>query len=1180
MHSRAQSRPSRPLQKKSTRHSRAESRPARPPPLPRSTQTARPARQLSPSSEDDQIQIESLNVQKTEKPGTLSISAETSPAVSPVVPNRRPRPPAPQEKKWTPRLRPTERKSRTTQTFKPSPKDRKARKGVLAMAQLLEMTVVRRSDVDSFNNKVEEDSEETGWAVAMYDCKSEEYTTGRFSFKKGDLIQILDSNEDPSWWMAKLNGKVGWIPSSYVRWAKPSECPPSPTPYKGSPNARRAGRSPPSETQSKGKGWGIFKKRDREGQSPSRNRKKNLQASSPTLVKVKNNRRNDSGTSLPNVQQLKIGSESSMPSVERRDSLARDEVRDLDFGKLMCRLKGREPYQKQGIELREVKRRLHVFSKPHKDVFSGADFIDWILFHHYALTREGAIIIGQLLINFHFITCVHKRHKLQPFADLSRRYYKFADNEEAARSDMKSKQGSTVIQIDFKSPSSHRRKQLERFERRRRAHNKRNSQDSGASRGSTLVAGLRNFKQKTIKKLTGFFAGKRPDEDTLFQKGILKEKRGLTLPKQKPPEPKFGVKTKRKPQGESQSDSNAKVAPLPDARACRESVLREMFGKGPRTNSLVRQGKLRNVREPLSKPPVRAPPKNPNRRLSLNKPPVLPAKKASEVARPTPPPKIKEKPAKSAKLSGNLDSRGGKSSKPRRAPPPIPRRAKASASMTLAKQEVESIQVKVHNRARSSVPNKTPAEENECTNDETISAWGLMRQDETEIVNDKPKVVSSNGGSYQPLKDITAGADTISNWGLLHSSPKEEFKGESELGDHKGSGEDTISNWGLERSSGREEFAKDFGKGSNKSDTISNWGLERNSMGSPTETEEKNASSGINSKSKSSTLVDIDEEIQKKWKYNKLKELGRGAFGCVFLAHNLTLGQLMAVKRVDLRKGITPEVARELENEVNVMKKLQNPHIVKMMGCIVVPPNRMEIFMEYVDGNSLDSQLKVFGPFPELIVKFYTMQIVQALQYCHALGVIHRDIKGKNILVMGKGTIKLADFGSAKLTDGILERDAEGGFELDDSFKFTPQWVAPEVLSGRWDEKVDVWSLGCVVLEMASARAPWHEKGLTNTFQIMYQISQTNEIPAISDLLSHGGKDFCLRCFSRDPRGRPPAKDLLTDSWILEMLKTDRLIEARQVAQELNTIVKGLKLCGIKCDQAQNLELAYATAAK
>lgn len=262
-----------------------------------------------------------------------------------------------------------------------------------------------------------------------------------------------------------------------------------------------------------------------------------------------------------------------------------------------------------------------------------------------------------------------------------------------------------------------------------------------------------------------------------------------------------------------------------------------------------------------------------------------------------------------------------------------------------------------------------------------------------------------------------------------------------------------------------------------------------------------------------------------------------------------------------------------------------------MFYC-VAQTNRVEIYMEYIDGNSIDHQLKVHGPFPEFIIKYYTVQMLQALIYCHGMGVIHRDLKGKNILVTSKGMIKLADFGSAKLTDGLLEQK---GFEFNDSFKYTPQWVAPEVLTGRWDEKVDVWSLGCVVQEMASARAPWHEMNLKNVYQVMYHIAnvrqrleeeeeddddddddddtddvmrafyvQTEATPAVSQNLSKEGQRFAERCFTRDKKTRPSVRELLTDKWVVEMWQSSIFKEAGNKAMELTSIIKALDKCGMR----------------
>lgn len=103
-----------------------------------------------------------------------------------------------------------------------------------------------------------------------------------------------------------------------------------------------------------------------------------------------------------------------------------------------------------------------------------------------------------------------------------------------------------------------------------------------------------------------------------------------------------------------------------------------------------------------------------------------------------------------------------------------------------------------------------------------------------------------------------------------------------------------------------------------------------------------------------------------------------------------------------------------------------------------------------VSHNSLDSLLEKFGGFSEKVIRSYTKQLLEALMYCHGNRVVHRDIKGKNILIDTKGNLKLADFGSAKRFTNVMSKDAPSL-----SYNYTPLWTAPEVLVGDYNSKVD-----------------------------------------------------------------------------------------------------------------------------
>lgn len=98
---------------------------------------------------------------------------------------------------------------------------------------------------------------------------------------------------------------------------------------------------------------------------------------------------------------------------------------------------------------------------------------------------------------------------------------------------------------------------------------------------------------------------------------------------------------------------------------------------------------------------------------------------------------------------------------------------------------------------------------------------------------------------------------------------------------------------------------------------------------------------------------------------------------------------------------------------------------------------------------------------------------------------------------------------------------------------FVYRWVAPEVMSGRYDYKVDIWSLGCVVIEMASAKAPWSECNFESSFQALYHIGSTNSYPIIPAHLSDEARSFVSVCLTRNPAQRPNAATLLKHPFVI-----------------------------------------------
>ncbi|CAN6818513.1 unnamed protein product [Brassica oleracea] len=256
-------------------------------------------------------------------------------------------------------------------------------------------------------------------------------------------------------------------------------------------------------------------------------------------------------------------------------------------------------------------------------------------------------------------------------------------------------------------------------------------------------------------------------------------------------------------------------------------------------------------------------------------------------------------------------------------------------------------------------------------------------------------------------------------------------------------------------------------------------------------------------------------------KYMLGDEIGKGAYGRVYIGLDLENGDFVAIKQVSL-ENIVQEDLNTIMQEIDLLKNLNHKNIVKYLGSLKTKTH-LHIILEYVENGSLANIIKPnkFGPFPESLVTVYIAQVLEGLVYLHEQGVIHRDIKGANILTTKEGLVKLADFGVAtKLNEADVNTHSVVG---------TPYWMAPEVIemSGVCAAS-DIWSVGCTVIELLTCVPPYYD---LQPMPALFRIVQ-DDSPPIPDSLSPDITDFLRQCFKKDSRQRPDAKTLLSHPWI------------------------------------------------
>lgn len=257
---------------------------------------------------------------------------------------------------------------------------------------------------------------------------------------------------------------------------------------------------------------------------------------------------------------------------------------------------------------------------------------------------------------------------------------------------------------------------------------------------------------------------------------------------------------------------------------------------------------------------------------------------------------------------------------------------------------------------------------------------------------------------------------------------------------------------------------------------------------------------------------------QATFRWFKGQLIGKGTYGRVYLGMNADTGDFLAVKQVEVSakaagndKGKMKELVAALDLEIDTMKDLDHMNIVQYLGC-ERKETSISIFLEYISGGSVGSCLRKHGKFEESVVRSLTRQTLDGLRYLHREGILHRDLKADNILLDLDGTCKISDFGISKKTDDIYGNDASN------SMQGSVFWMAPEVVRSQgqgYSAKVDIWSLGCVVLEMFAGRRPWSKEEAVGA---IYKLGSLNEAPPIpedvSNSISPYGVAFMYDCFT------------------------------------------------------------------
>ena len=254
-----------------------------------------------------------------------------------------------------------------------------------------------------------------------------------------------------------------------------------------------------------------------------------------------------------------------------------------------------------------------------------------------------------------------------------------------------------------------------------------------------------------------------------------------------------------------------------------------------------------------------------------------------------------------------------------------------------------------------------------------------------------------------------------------------------------------------------------------------------------------------------------------------IKTIGSGTYGEVFQAKVKNTGEIAALKSIKIEAGDDFNIVQQ---EIAILAECKHDNIVGYYGSYF-KGGKLWIAMEYCGGGSLQDIYQKFGPIPEDAIAFVSRETLRGLEYLHKSNMMHRDIKGANLLLTNDGDVKLADFGiSATLTMTMKRK----------SFIGTPYWMAPEVAAvekkGGYNFQCDIWAVGITAIELAETQPPLFDMHPMTALYAMTKKSFKPENLKDKKKWTKEFQDFVKHLLVKDPMKRPTATHALCHQFV------------------------------------------------